>query len=83
MRELKIFVMMIASLVLTVFLGLAGCSQDHKSAANTGQNQVAAEPRFDDTDDNAYITDPGANQHGDLHEGPGFDSGRDRDASQW
>jgi hypothetical protein len=61
---------------------LAGC-QDQKSVANTGQNQVAAEPRFDDTDDNTYITDPDANQRGDYHEGAGWDSGRDKDASHF
>jgi hypothetical protein len=44
---------------------------------------VAAEPRFNDTDDNTYINDQDANQHGDLHEGPGWDSGRDRDAHNW
>lgn len=78
MRELRIFMMTVASLVLTVFLGSAGCQ--NQASTQTSQNRVAAEPRYDDTGDNIYITDPDAQQRGDYHEGPGWDSGRDRDA---
>ena len=68
MKKLKLFTIMLASLVLTAFLGLAGCGEDHGYRAEGYRDRAAPSPRYDN------------NQRGDLHEDRGFDSGHDRDA---
>ena len=72
MRELKIFMMMIASLALTVLLGSAGCSESHAYRDHDERDRVAADP----WDDNYRDVD----RRDELHEDGGFDSGHDRSA---
>lgn len=55
MRNLKITLMMVASLVLTLFLGLAGCGDDHRHRMDM----------HDDRDHSTVIIDRSGN---DRHE---------------
>ena len=66
MRNLKTVMLMIASLALTAFLGLAGCGEDHGYRVH--DERAAPSPRYDND-----------RHEGDRHEDRGRESGHDRD----
>jgi hypothetical protein len=68
MRNMKTVMTIVASLVLTAFLGLAGCGEDHGYRMDDHRDRAAPAPRYDND-----------RHDGDRHEDPGRDSGRDRD----
>jgi hypothetical protein len=61
MRNLKLITIMLASLVLTAFMGLAGCGDDHRDRIVVERERAAPAPRYDN----------------DRHEDRGRDSGRE------
>ena len=72
MRNLKLITIMLASLVLTAFLGLAGCGEDHGDRIHVERDRAAPAPRYDN--------DRHEERHdADRHEDRGRDSGHDRD----
>ena len=72
MRDLKIVTTTIASLVLAVLLGSAGCSEDQGYRAHEDRNRVAPSPRHDSAQDEDW--------GGELNGGPGYESGHYRNA---
>lgn len=65
MRELKIVVTFVASLVLTVLLGLAGCGENHGHRIHEDRDRVAPAPRYDQ--------DPDRDRRDERHEDRGWD----------
>jgi hypothetical protein len=71
MRYLKLITIMLASLVLTAFMGLAGCGEDH-GRIHGERDRTAPAPRYDN--------DRHEERHdADRHEDRGGDSGHDQD----
>lgn len=70
MRKLKLFTILLASLVLTAFMGLAGCGEDHGDRIHGERDRAAPAPRHDN--------DRHEERHdGDRHEDRGRDSGHE------
>ena len=68
MRHLKMATIMVVSLVLTVFLGVAGCGDDHRDHFRGDRDRSAEVYERSDND----------RHDNDRHEDRGGDSGHDR-----
>lgn len=71
MRHPKTTMVMVASLVLTVFLGLAGCGDDHSVRYHDDRNR--SPERYERQDSDRH-----EERQGDRHEERGGDSSHDR-----